>query len=105
MSVTFSQDLNRSAAVNPLLQGIAARGVQDGSEQPQQAPRKNAEPQGQGVRSSAAVLAMLDSETLQKAEYDEPGQRQRKAISAYQSLSGQDKREQLQNLFSVDLYA
>ncbi len=104
MSVTFSQDLNRSAAVNPLLQGIAARGVRDGADQ-QQAPRKNAEPQGQGVRSSAAVLAMLDSETLQKAEYDEPGQRQRKAISAYQSLSGQDKREQLQNLFSVDLYA
>ncbi|MDZ7903323.1 MAG: hypothetical protein U5L01_12620 [Rheinheimera sp.] len=37
--------------------------------------------------------------------YDEPDGRTQKALDAYQSLASQQKREQLQQMLSVDLYA
>lgn len=104
MSVTLSQDLNRAGGLRQVNGGVGLRALKDATQSPSQSTQ-NATPQGQGVKSSAEVMALLDTEQLSRAGYDEPDQRQQKAISAYQSFASQDKREQLQQMFAVDLYA
>ena len=104
MSVTLSQDLNRAGGLRQVNGGVGPRALKDATQSPSQSAQ-NATPQGQGVKSSAEVMALLDTEQLRRAGYDEPDQRQQKAISAYQSFASQDKREQLQQMFAVDLYA
>ncbi|HEY0906096.1 hypothetical protein [Rheinheimera texasensis] len=104
MSVTFSQDLNRTNGLRQVNGGVGPRALKDATQSPSQSPQ-NATPQGQGVKSSAEVMALLDTEQLNRASYDTPDQRQQKAISAYQSFASQDKREQLQQMFAVDVYA
>lgn len=108
MSVTLSQDLNRTGGLRQVNAGVGPRALKDATQSPSQNSSQNtqnATPQGQGVKSSAEVLALLDTEQLKRASYDEPDQRQQKAIFAYQSFANQDKREQLQQLFAVDVYA
>ena len=108
MSVTLSQDLNRAGGLRQVNGGVGPRALKDATGSPSQSASQNtqnATPQGQGVKSSAEVMALLDTEQLSRASYDEPDQRQQKAISAYQSFASQDKREQLQQMFAVDLYA
>jgi len=105
MSVTLSQDLNRPNALRQVSGGVGPRALKDATQSPHAQNTPNAMPQGQGVKSSAEVLALLDTEQLQRASYDAPDQRQQKAISAYQSFASQDKREQLQQMFAVDVYA
>jgi len=104
MSVTLSQDLNRAGGLRQVNGGVGPRALKDATQSPSQSAQ-NATPQGQGVKSSAEVMALLDTQQLSRAGYDEPDQRQQKAISAYQSFASQDKREQLQQMFAVDLYA
>lgn len=104
MSVTFSQDLNRTNGLRQVNGGVGPRALKDATQSPSQST-PNTTPQGQGVKSSAEVMALLDTEQLNRASYDAPDQRQQKAISAYQSFASQDKREQLQQMFAVDLYA
>ncbi|ALZ74404.1 hypothetical protein [Rheinheimera sp. F8] len=104
MSVTLSQDLNRAGGLRQVNGGVGPRALKDATQSPSQSAQ-NATPQGQGVKSSAEVMALLDTDQLARAGYDEPDQRQQKAISAYQSFASQDKREQLQQMFAVDLYA
>ena len=104
MAVTFSQDLNRTNGLRQVNGGVGPRALKDATQSPSQSAQ-NATPQGQGVKSSAEVVALLDSEQLNRASYDAPDQRQQKAISAYQSFASQDKREQLQQMFAVDVYA
>jgi hypothetical protein len=104
MSVTLSQDLNRTNGLRQVTGGVDPRALKDATESPSQRASQST-PQGQGVKSSVAVMAMLDTEQLERAGYDAPGQRQQKAISAYESFASQDKRDQLQQMFAVDLYA
>ena len=65
----------------------------------------------QGARrqdSKAAGIVRLDEGAEQAAErlsYDQPSGWQGKATFAYQSVSRQEKREQLQQMLRVDLYA
>jgi len=106
MSITVSQDLLRSSATPSVLSGRPVRATGDATDSP--ASKTNqATPQGEGIKAPAAVLAMLDAQNVQssKTVYDEPGQRQQKAVSAYQDVLQQDKKEQLQQMFAIDLYA
>ena len=103
MSITVSQDLLRSSATPSVLSGRPVRATGDATDSP--ASKTNqATPQGEGIKAPAAVLAMLDAQNS-KTVYDEPGQRQQKAVSAYQDVLQQDKKEQLQQMFAIDLYA
>jgi len=59
-------------------------------------------------RQSLAGIVGLDEGAEQAAErlsYDQPSGWQGKATFAYQSVSRQEKREQLQQMLRVDLYA
>ena len=59
-------------------------------------------------RQSSAGIERLDEGAEQAAErlsYDQPSGWQGKATFAYQSVSRQEKREQLQQMLRVDLYA
>lgn len=59
-------------------------------------------------RQNSAGIVRLDEGAEQAAErlsYDQPSGWQGKATFAYQSVSRQEKREQLQQMLRVDLYA
>lgn len=103
MSITVSQDLLRSSAPSAVLVGRPVRASGDATDSPA-GKNSQATPQGEGIKAPAAVLAMLDAQT-EKTVYDEPGQRQQKALMAYQDVLQQDKKAQLQQMFAVDLYA
>lgn len=103
MSITVSQDLLRSSATPSVLLGRPVRATGDATDSPA-GKTSQATPQGEGIKAPAAVLAMLDAQSSQTL-YDEPGQRQQKAVSAYQDVLQQDKKEQLQQMFAIDLYA
>jgi len=101
MSVTVSRDIPQSPNVAQVFQGLAAKPVA----KPQPSD-KAAIPEGSGVKASAQVISLLDEEQDQRrTSYDQPNQRNRQALDAYQSLANQDKREKIQQMFSVDLFA
>jgi len=110
MTATVSQDLNKNPAITQVLSGVAVRTpktIQDTVDKP-----ASQAPSGRGIKSSGEVFALLEAEREQLLSdgarstfYDEPDGRTQKALDAYQSLAGQQKREQLQQLLSVDLYA
>jgi len=59
-------------------------------------------------RQNSAGIVRLDEGAEQAAErlsYDQPSGWQGKVTFAYQSVSRQEKREQLQQMLRVDLYA
>lgn len=109
MSITVSQDLSRSTGTSTVLSGRAVRPATGATDSAVNASRSSATvqnaAQGEGIRASGAVLAMLEAETAQRTVYDEPGQRQQRALSAYQDVLQQDKKQQLQQMFAIDLYA
>jgi hypothetical protein len=111
MSITVSQDLLRSNGTGAVQSGRVVRptaGSTDSALTAAQNIAKNTEKspvQGEGIRASGAVLAMLEAESAQRTVYDEPGQRQQRALSAYEDVLQQDKKAQLQQMFAIDLYA
>ncbi len=98
MSLVISQDIRRSQGV----QATPERSARSGSAT--QAPAA-VMPQGQGIVLSADALAELDATHARRTAYDQPDQKQQKAIMAYQQTAKQAQREQLQQLVAVDLYA
>lgn len=100
MSITVSQDLLRSQGTTAVQYGRSARPTGNATDSPAQGTA-----QGNGIRTSGAVMAMLEAETAQRTVYDEPGQRQQRALSAYEDVLQRDKKEQLQQMFAIDLYA
>jgi len=106
MAVAVSQDLVRSQNVAEVFSGRQARAIPSigsATEKPQQPEQ----PQGNGIKSSAAVLSLLDGDRQNAAQtsYDQPAPAFQKALNAYQSFASQEKREQIQEFFSVDLFA
>ena len=58
------------------------------------------------MRADAQVLSMLDQQEAQKrTTYDQPKQRNQQALNAYEMLANQEKRDKIQQMFSLDLYA
>lgn len=100
MSITVSQDLLRSQGTSAVQYGRSVRPAGNATDSPAPATL-----QGDGIRTSGAVMAMLEAETAQRTVYDEPGQRQQRALSAYEDVLQQDKKDQLQQMFAIDLYA
>jgi hypothetical protein len=110
MTVTLSQDIQKNPTITQVLSGAAvrtAKSVQDAVDKP-----SGQTPNGKGITSSGEVLALLDAQREESVDaqakstfYDEPDGRTQKALDIYQSLAVQQKREQLQQLLSVDLYA
>jgi len=98
VSVIISQDIRRSSAVSTTPERSAR------TTSATQAPAL-VQPQGQGIVVSADVLAELDAGQSRRTNYDQPDQKQQRAILAYQQTARHSQREQLQQLFSVDLYA
>ncbi len=106
MSVAVSQDLARSQNVAEVFSGRQARAIRpntSATDKPQLADI----PQGTGIKSSAAVMSLLDQSQpkASQAGYDQPAPQYQKALDAYQSFASQEKREQIQQYFSVDLFA
>lgn len=62
--------------------------------------------QSQGQSSNGVVLMQAGAEEeAERLSYDQPSGRQNKALVAYDSVALQQKREQLQQMLHVDLYA
>ncbi len=60
----------------------------------------------QRQRSNGVVLMQAGAEEeAERLSYDQPSGRQNKALVAYDSVALQQKREQLQQMLHVDLYA
>ncbi len=104
MSLAVSQNISRSPNVAEVFAGRQPRALAPNST----ATDKTAEsPQGNGVKSSAAVLSLLDDERQNagRTGYDNPSGQNQRALEAYKSLANQQKREEIQQMFSVDLFA
>lgn len=62
--------------------------------------------QRQSQSSNGVVLMQAGAEEeAERLSYDQPSGRQNKALVAYDSVALQQKREQLQQMLHVDLYA
>lgn len=107
MSIAVSQDLARSQNVADIIGNKPVRAVKSpGNDRTaEQLPQQTQ--QGSGVKSSAAVISRLDDERNQqaKAGYDAPAPQYQKAVDAYQSFASMSQRDQIQQYFSVDLFA
>lgn len=104
MSVAVSQNIIKSPNVAEVFTGRQPRAIAPNST----ATDKSAEsPQGNGVKSSAAVLSLLDDErqNADRTGYDNPSGQNQRALEAYKSFANQQKREEIQQMFSVDLFA
>ena len=108
MALSSSQDVLAKPAITQVLAGYAARSqkpLADVLDKPNQAT-----PSGKGVKSSEQALAILAEqfETVSSNEkpiYDEPDARTQKALAAYNAIAKEQKREQFQQMLSVDLFA
>lgn len=104
MNIAVSQDLSRSRGISEVSPKSQTKAVAGQSRA--DAIGLAVEKTGQGVRSSAAVLSQLDDAlNQQRTAYDQPQARQQKALAAYQQLETLSKREQIQQVFGVDLFA
>ena len=104
MSVAVSQNVMKSPNVAEVFTGRQSRPVAPNTT----ATDKNAvSPQGNGVKSSEAVLSLLDDErqSADRTGYDSPSGQNQRALDAYKSFANQQKREEIQQMFSVDLFA
>jgi len=106
MSVAVSQDLARSQNVAEVFSGRQARAIRSNSSATEK-PQLVEIPQGSGIKSSAAAMSLLDEShnSTGKTGYDQPAAQYQKAVDAYKSFASQEKREQIQQYFSVDLFA
>lgn len=108
MTVTYSQDIRNTTLITPASGGAPSRSLkplQDALDKP-----TSQQPSGKGITIAGDAVALLDANfesatADEKTSYDEPDGRTQRALEAYQSLAGQQKREALQQLLSVDLYA
>jgi hypothetical protein len=104
MNIAVSQDLSRSRGISEVSAKAQTKAV--AGQQRADSIGLPAEKIGQGVRSSAAVLSQLDDAlNQQRTGYDQPRPRQQKALAAYQQLETLSQREQIQQVFGVDLFA
>lgn len=97
MSLVISQDIRRSQGVQATPERQTRAGTATSA--PIVAPK------GQGIVQSPDAMAQLDANQTYRTGYDQPDQKQQKAILAYQQTATLAKREQLHQLFSVDVYA
>jgi hypothetical protein len=106
MSVAVSQDLARSQNVAEVFSGRQTRAIRPNTSATEK-PQVTEIQQGTGIKSSAAAMSLFDESrsTNGKAGYDQPAPQYQKALDAYQSFASQQKREQIQQYFSVDLFA
>ncbi|MDF3124332.1 hypothetical protein [Rheinheimera sp. 1928-s] len=101
MTIAVSRDVPQSPSVGLVFQGNKTKAVEA---EPQS--KTTLVPSGSGVRADAEALSMLDQQEAQKrTTYDQPKQRNQQALDAYEMLANQDKREKIQQMFSLDLYA
>ena len=61
----------------------------------------------QEQRQPTSVLLMADGaeEAAERLSYDQPSGREGRAVSAYQSIARQEKRDELQQMLRLDIYA
>ena len=106
MSVAVSQDLARSQNVAEVFSGRQARAIRPNSSATEK-PQLPEIPQGSGIKSSAAAMSLLDESqnSTAKTGYDQPAPQYQKAVDAYKSFASAQKREEIQQYFSVDLFA
>jgi hypothetical protein len=72
------------------------------------AARPASRPQEETARSSKEGVLLVSDEAQEAAEqltYDQPSGREGKALMAYQSVATQSRRDELQQMLRVDLYA
>jgi hypothetical protein len=101
MTIAVSRDVPKSPNVGLVFQGNKSKAVEA-----EQQSKATLVPTGTGVRAGAEVLSMLDQQEAQKrTTYDQPKQRNQQALDAYEMLANQEKREKVQQMFSLDLYA
>ncbi len=101
MTIAVSRDVPKSPNIGLVFQGSKTKAVEA---EPQN--KTTLVPAGTGVRADAQVLSMLDEQEAQKrTSYDQPKQRNQNALAAYEMLANQEKREKIQQMFSLDLYA
>ncbi|CAM3852599.1 hypothetical protein [Rheinheimera salexigens] len=102
MTLTVKQSLNAPAHVATVYNSTEAR-------RPSAEPKTAAiTPQGSGIRSNARVLSALDAEQ-HKPSFRSNGNgndaHAERAVAAYQSLQHQQRRNEIQSMLGVDLYA
>lgn len=101
MTIAVSRDVPKSPSVGLVFQGNKTKAVEA-----EQQTKTTLVPSGSGVRADAQALSMLDEQEAQKrTTYDQPKQRNQQALDAYATFANQDKREKIQQMFSLDLYA
>ncbi|MBU1618834.1 MAG: hypothetical protein KJ556_13020 [Gammaproteobacteria bacterium] len=101
MTIAVSRDVPQSPNVGLVFQGNKTKAVEA---EPQN--KTTLVPSGSGVRVDSEALSVLDEQEAQKrTTYDQPKQRNQQALDAYEMLANQDKREKVQQMFSLDLYA
>ncbi|EGM76061.1 hypothetical protein Rhein_3778 [Rheinheimera sp. A13L] len=101
MTIAVSRDVPQSPNVGLVFQGNKTKAVEA-----EQQSKTTLAPSGSGVRVDAEALSVLDEQEAQKRTmYDQPKQRNQQALDAYEMFANQDKREKVQQMFSLDLYA
>lgn len=106
MSVAVSQDLARSQNVAEVFSGRQARAIRPNTSATDK-PQLPDLPLGQGIKSSAAAISLLDESRSSAGQtaYDQPAPQYQKAVDAYKSFASARQREEIQQYFSVDLFA
>lgn len=101
-SIVASQN---SLAINPLVR----EPQREADTRQQQEQRQNTElPQTQVVNNRGSAQAFEQAERFRQQQqtfYDQPNNRARQALNAYQSLTTEQRRSELQQLVGVDTYA
>ena len=94
-------------ALDPSLQQLTAVGLGSIAPLRPQSSEAVAETTTSQRQSSSGVVLMQAGaeEEAERLSYDQPSGRQNKALVAYDSVALQQKREQLQQMLHVDLYA
>ena len=93
-------------ALDPALQQSSAVGL--GSILPPRPQSTDAVAESTSQRQTSSGVVLMEEGAEEEAErlsYDQPSGRQNKALFAYDSVALQQKREQLQQMLHVDLYA
>ena len=96
MSMLISQDIRRSQGVGQAPTRPAASTADVAS--------ANVPRAGSGIVVDREALASFDQQR-ERTRYDQPAQKQLRAIALYQQTAQQSQREQLQQLLSIDLIA
>ena len=106
MSVAVSQDLARSQNVAEVFSGRQTRAIRPNTSATEKPPLVEM-PQGNGIKSSTAAITLLDESRNNAGQtaYDQPAPQYQKAVDAYKSFASAKQREEIQQYFSIDLFA